>query len=313
MAHDHAHAHGNGHHGHHHGNEASAAKFIIAIFLNIIITVAEYIGGILSGSLALISDAGHNFSDVLSLILGYAGERVSQIKTGRIYSFGLKRFEVLIALVNALSLLAIGTWIVYEAAERYLNPVPVRPGIMLWIAVVGLSGNLLSMLILMPGRSRSINIRSAFLHLLYDAVASVAVIVTAVVMMFTQMAVLDLVISVGIVLMIAYSSIDIIREAMRIFLQGTPKGIDPDEISRRIEELPSVASVHGMHIWSVSSREVFLSCHICVDSSEGAVDTDAVIKEVNHILDDHYGITHTTIQMEQNMVCMTANDHECCR
>jgi cobalt-zinc-cadmium efflux system protein len=121
------------------------------------------------------------------------------------------------------------------------------------------------------------------------------------------------VISVGIVLMIAYSSIDIIREAMRIFLQGTPKGIDPDEISRRIEELPSVASVHGLHIWSVSSREVFLSCHICVDSSEGAVDTDAVIKEVNHILDDDYGITHTTIQMEQNMVCMTANDHECCR
>ncbi len=309
MAHDHAHAHD-----HHHGSGgASAAKFIVAIFLNIIITVAEYIGGILSGSLALISDAGHNFSDVLSLILGYAGERVSQIKTGRVYSFGLKRFEVLIALVNALSLLAIGAWIVYEAAERYLNPVPVRPGIMLWIAVIGLAGNILSMLILMPGRSRSINIRSAFLHLLYDAVSSVAVIVTAAVMMFTQMAVLDLVISVGIVLMIAYSSIDIIREAMRIFLQGTPKGIDPDEISRRIEELPSVASVHGLHIWSVSSREVFLSCHICVDSSEGAVDTDAVIKEVNHILDDDYGITHTTIQMEQNMVCMTANDHECCR
>ncbi len=310
MAHGHAHAHGRGNHN---GSEASAVKFIVAIFLNIVITVAEYIGGILSGSLALISDAGHNFSDVLSLILGYAGERVSQIKTGRLYSFGLKRFEVLIALVNALSLLAIGIWIVYEAAERYINPVPIKPGIMLWIAVIGLAGNIISMLILMPGRSRSINVRSAFLHLLYDAVASVAVIVTAAVMMFTQMAILDLVISVGIVLMIAYSSIDIIREAMRIFLQGTPRGIDPDEVARKIEELPSVASVHGMHIWSVSSREVFLSCHICVDSSEGAVDTDAVIKEVNHILDDEYGITHTTIQMEQNMVCMTANDHECCR
>jgi len=310
MAHGHAHAHGRGNHN---GSEASAVKFIVAIFLNIVITVAEYIGGILSGSLALISDAGHNFSDVLSLILGYAGERVSQIKTGRLYSFGLKRFEVLIALVNALSLLAIGIWIVYEAAERYINPVPIKPGIMLWIAVIGLAGNIISMLILMPGRSRSITVRAAFLHLLYDAVASVAVIVTAAVMMFTQMAILDLVISVGIVLMIAYSSIDIIREAMRIFLQGTPRGIDPDEVARKIEELPSVASVHGMHIWSVSSREVFLSCHICVDSSEGAVDTDAVIKEVNHILDDEYGITHTTIQMEQNMVCMTANDHECCR
>ena len=160
-------------HGHHH---AAGKNLIFVILLNAVITVAEYIGGIFSGSLALISDAGHNLSDVFSLILGYAGEKVSEKKPDKKFSFGLKRFEVVVALVNAFSLLGIGLYIVYEAAVRYLHPVPIDIRVMVPVAVIGLLGNLFSMLILMKQRHSTLNMKAAFLHLLYDTISSVTVI-----------------------------------------------------------------------------------------------------------------------------------------
>jgi cobalt-zinc-cadmium efflux system protein len=299
------------HHNEYEGHGGGAVRFAFAIALNVIITIAEYAGGVLSGSLALISDAGHNLSDVLSLILGYAGERVSRMSGGRMYTFGLKRFEVLIALLNALFLLGVGGWIVYEAVERFLNPVPVKSGVMLAVAIVGLAGNLISMLVLGHGRESSINVRSAFLHLLYDAVSSVAVIATAIVLMFTDFVLIDLAVSALIVAMIAWSSSGIIGEAMRIFLQGSPRGIDPEEVIRRINALPEVAGVHGLHIWSVSSTEVFLSCHICL-SGEGS-GSDGLIQRVNRMLEDEFGITHTAIQVEQTLLCTLGDGSSCCR
>lgn len=307
MAHDHSHSHSH----HDHGEDATGLRLLLTILFNIIITVTEYVGGILSGSLALISDAGHNFSDVLSLILGYAGERVSKVKTGRVYTFGLRRFEVLIALINALSLAAIGVYIVYEAVERYLNPQPVVPGMMIAIACIGLGGNLLSIIVLFKSREQSLNLRSAFLHLLYDTISSVAVVATGIVLWLTGIVVLDLAVSVLIVVMIFFSSLDIIREAVRIFMQGAPKGIDPQEVQKVLRELPGVGSVHGLHIWSVNSTEVFLSCHVCLDP-EAAMDSDKIIHDVNHFLEKEYHITHTTIQVERDLLCRSGDSHPCC-
>ncbi|HON77553.1 MAG TPA: cation diffusion facilitator family transporter [Spirochaetota bacterium] len=307
MGHDHSHSHGH----HDHGGDATGLRLLFTILFNIVITITEYVGGVLSGSLALISDAGHNFSDVLSLILGYAGERVSKVKTGRVYTFGLRRFEVLIALINALSLVAIGIYIVYEAVERYLNPQPVAPGMMIAVACIGLGGNLLSIIVLFKTREQSLNLRSAFLHLLYDTISSVAVVVTGIVLWFTNIVILDLVVSVLIVVMIFFSSLDIIREAMRIFMQGAPKGIDPGEVHEALLELPGVGSIHGLHIWSVNSTEVFLSCHVCLDQ-EVSPDSDDVIHRVNHFLEEHYHITHTTIQVERDLVCRSGDSHSCC-
>ncbi len=202
-------------HTHTHTHEiSSTGRFVLVVTLNVIITVAEYIGGLLSGSLALISDAGHNLSDVASLILGYAGQKVSQQKPGKKYSFGLKRFEVLIALVNAMTLLAIGAYIIYEAIQRYITVQPVNPVIMLPVAFIGLAGNVISMLLLFKSRDENLNLKAAFLHLLYDAVSSVGVIIVGFVLLVnSNWVILDLVVSVAIAFMIVASSLDIIKSS----------------------------------------------------------------------------------------------------
>lgn len=299
-------------HGHDHKHITNKKKLVIVIGFNVAITLAEYIGGIISGSLALISDAWHNLSDVLSLMLGYAGEKVSETDSNKRYSFGLKRFEVLIALINALSLAGIGIYIVYEAVIRFLNPVPIDVSVMIPIAVIALFGNVFSIIVLAKNKENNLNIKAAFLHLLYDAVSSVAVIIAGIVLFFFQLAWIDLAASIVIVVMIIWSSMDIIKESFRIFLQGTPLKIDADEVNDSIRNVKGVGSVHGLHIWSISSSEIFLSCHVCVDRSLGNINSDNIIKSVNSMLEEKYGITHTTLQIENFEICSN-EPGSCCR
>jgi cobalt-zinc-cadmium efflux system protein len=300
------------HHDHHHHAVENKGKLLFVIFLNSAITLAEYIGGLVSGSLALISDAGHNLSDVLALMLGYAAEKVSDRKPDKKFSFGLKRFEVAIALVNALSLIGIGIYIVYEAVTRYFGSYVIDVTIMLPVAGIGLAGNLFSILVLVKNRKSNLNIKAAFLHLFFDTLSSVAVIIAGVVIYFSRLFWLDLAISLVIVFMIIGSSISILREAIRIFLQGTPPHIEPDEVLQSIISIKDVGGVHGLHIWSINSTEVFLSCHICMDSGDGTADTDKIIRNVNVMLDDTFGITHTTLQIEKKLICDIDSDI-CCR
>jgi cobalt-zinc-cadmium efflux system protein len=287
---------------------------IITIFFNAVITLAEYVGGILSGSLALLSDAWHNLSDVLSLMLGYAGEKVSETHSSKKYSFGLKRFEVLIALINALSLAGIGIYIVYEAITRFFHPVPVNVKIMLPVAAIGLAGNVFSILVLSKNKDSNINMKAAFMHLLYDAISSVAVIIAGIILYFTNILWIDLIISIIIVIMIFWSSTDIIKESLRIFMQGTPHNVDPDQVYKSILNLSGVSNVHGLHIWSINSSKVFLSCHICVDQSmiDSVGNTDKIIRNVNAMLEEKYGIDHTTLQIENNILCSNESG-ECCK
>ncbi len=300
-------------HAHHHTHESSTTRFALVVVLNVIITVAEYIGGVVSGSLALISDAGHNLSDVASLVLGYIGQRVSRRKQGKTYSFGFKRVEVLIALVNALTLLAIGAYIIFEAIERYIVVQPVNPFIMLPVAFVGLVGNVISMLLLYKSRGENLNIKAAFLHLLYDAVSSVGVIIVGFVLFInSSWVILDVVVSVAIALMIVASSLDIIKNSLRIFLQGVPMHLDFDEVYNALMGMPAVDSVHGLHIWSVDSNEVFLSCHVCILEGESSLNTDSLIQAINTMLEEKFGITHTTLQIEHTNLC-TLKGGNCCR
>ncbi len=310
--HKHDHGHHNHTHSHEHQNITNKKKLVIVIFFNIVITLAEYIGGIISGSLALISDAWHNLSDVLSLMLGYAGEKVSETDPNKKYSFGLKRFEVLIALINALSLVVIAIYIVYEAVIRFINPVPINVSIMIPVAIIGLLGNIFSVITLLKNKDSNLNIKAAFLHLMYDAISSVAVIAAGIVLYFTTIVWIDLAVSIIIVIMMIWSSTDIIKESLRIFLQGTPLKIDADEVNKSIQTIAGVGSLHGLHIWSISSSEIFLSCHICIDQSIQNIDSDQVIKKVNSMLEDKYGITHTTVQIENNAIC-NINSGKCCR
>lgn len=296
-------------HHHDHRDFGSGGRLLLVIIFNIIITAAEYIGGIISGSLALISDAGHNFSDVIALCLGYAGEKISGREKSGAYTFGYKRFEVLAALINALTLVVIGIYIFYESVERFLNPASVDFSIMLPVAIIGLAGNLISIFVL-HGGDHSINIRAAFLHLLFDAVSSVAVIFAAVIIYFTSNYWIDIVISFFIAVMIIWSAMSILKESFRIFLQGVPEHLDSDEIYREILNVEGVESIHGLHVWSINSREVFLSCHIKMEEAFAGI-SDSVIQGVNNMLMHKFGIGHTTIQVEVSDFC-GGQTGECC-
>ena len=307
---DHSHEHDHGHgYGHHHGAPTSKLRLLVVIIFNVIITLAEFIGGVASGSLALISDAWHNFSDVLALMLGYAGEKVSEKEGSKHYTFGLKRFEVLIALINALSLLGIGIYIVYEAVERFINPSPINISVMIPVAVIGLLGNAFSIFVLAKNKEDSLNMKAAFVHLLYDTISSIAVIGAGVLIYFTNLLWIDLLISLVIVVMMVLSSMSIIKESLRIFLQGAPEKMDPEDVYDTLVALDYVESIHGLHIWSVSSTEIFLSCHICIGEKND--NGDLVIQEINSVLKDIYGINHTTLQIENKQLC-DIGEGKCC-
>ncbi|MBR9701291.1 cation transporter [Candidatus Pacearchaeota archaeon] len=279
----------------------NAKKIGWTILLNIVITLAEYIGGIFSGSLALLSDAGHNLSDVISLILGYFGEKISGSKASKRHSFGFKRTEIFTALINALSLWAIAIFIVIEGIKRLSSNDNISVGLMLGIALIGLFGNLFSILILNKDKDHNLNMKAAYLHLFYDTVSSVAVIISGIIIYYTNFIILDVIISFFIALMIIYSGFSILKRCIHIFMQGVPEGIDFEDVFKKIGRTKGIKSAHNLHIWSINSNESFLSCHICTDNKKK--DSDNIIKSVNTMLKKDFGIEHTTIQIENNNMC----------
>lgn len=273
-----------------------------AILINIGITAAEFIGGILSGSLALLSDAGHNLTDVISLGLSWFGEKLSQKKATRRHTFGFKRTEIFTALINSLSLLGIAFFIVIEALKRIPSPPELSLKLMIGIAFMGLLGNLLSMLVL-GNKGRNLNIKAAYFHLFYDAVSSVAVIVSGILIYLTGWRIIDGLVSLIISGMILWSAIRIIKRIVHIFMQGVPEHLEFDKILKDILGVSGVKSVHALHIWSINSNEAFLSCHICMEENDGKRDPDRIIQNINEVLLKNHNIRHTVIQTENRNLC----------
>lgn len=280
-----------------HSHATDSKKLGLTILLNVVITAAEFIGGILSGSLALLSDAAHNLSDVIALILAYFGARGAQLKPTKRSTYGFKRLEVLTALINALTLVGISGYIIYEAFHRYSDPQEINAPIMLSVAVIGLLGNLFSVMLLHRDRNKTINNRAAFLHMLYDTVSSVAVIIGGIIILFSGWYLLDLILSVLIAMMIFWSGLDIIKEAGGIFMEAVPKDINIDEVTQTIADIDGIEDVHHLHIWSISSSQAALSCHIKLASNRSGHCTD-IIQTVHQTLLDRHGIDHATIQPE---------------
>lgn len=287
---------------HNHRHDHNIKNIGWAILINIGITLAEAIGGTLSGSLALLSDAGHNLSDVISLGLSFIGERLSRKKATRRHTFGFRRTEVFTALINALSLVGIAAFIVVEAAKRISSPPALSLGLMVGVATLGLFGNVFSMMIL-GRREANLNVKAAYLHLFYDALSSVAVIGSGFLIYLTGWVVLDLVISLLIAGMVLWSGLGVIKKAVHILMQGVPEGIEFDKILQDILSVPGVQSVHGLHIWSIDSSDVFLSCHVCMEEVDGKRDTDKIIRDVNSMLEKNHHIYHTVIQAENENLC----------
>ncbi|RKX31298.1 MAG: cation transporter [Candidatus Zixiibacteriota bacterium] len=292
---------------HIHQKTVSGRRLFAVILLNVGITAAEFIGGLLTGYLALLADAVHNLSDVASLLLAYLGDIGSRRPPTKKSTYGFKRIEVMTAFISAVALVVIAVYIFYEAYRRFLSPIDItNPVLLLTIAAIGLVGNILSVFLLHSGKSKSLNIKAAFLHMLYDAISSAAVIIGAIVILNTGWIYIDPILSILIGLMILYSSFDVLKEATMIFLEAVPGRIDYDQVKQAMMMHPKVNGVHDLHIWSLSSNSVALSCHIQLDK-EDYLASPAIISELGLMLKEKFHIGHATIQPERKNC---AADHE---
>lgn len=282
----------------HHRPFRPGQKLAWTILLNLGITIAEFVGGLVSGYLALTADAVHNLSDVAALVLAWFGIKGSQRPATKKSTYGLKRLEVMTALISASALVVIAVFIFMEAYKRFVNPQPLsHPALFLSVAVIGLVGNVMSVWFLASEKDKSLNMKTAFLHMAYDAVSSVGVIAGALIILSTGWTQIDPILSAIIGLMILWSSYLVIKEAVLILLEAVPSEIDFDRVHQRLLNVPKVRNVHDLHIWSLSSREAALSCHVCVDANDYLKGPE-IVAQVNALLHAEFKIGHATIQIE---------------
>lgn len=294
---------------HHDHTDVSGSKLFWTIVFNLGITIAEFAGGIISGYLALLADAVHNLSDVAALVLAWLGVKGSAMPATKRSTYGYKRIEVMTAMLSAVALVVIAIFIIHEAYLRILNPQPItHPWLFLSVAVIGLIGNIISVWLLHSEKGKSLNMKAAFLHMAYDAVSSVGVIIGGIAILLTGWVIIDVILSCLIALAIVYSSYSVIKEALLIFLEASPEGIDFDAVLETIKQVDRVQDCHHLHIWSLSSKEVALSCHVCIDESDFQ-DGPEVIASINQMLHEEYSIGHGTIQIEK--VRCELNDLAC--
>lgn len=290
-------AHSHHHHSHSY-DHVSGKKLSWTIVFNLLITIAEFVGGILTGYLALIADAIHNLSDVAALVLAWIGVKGARMPSTKKSTFGYLRIEVMTAFISAVSLVVIAIYILYEAYLRFINPVEIKePILFLTIAVIGLIGNVVSILLLSSEKGKSLNMKSAFLHMAYDAVSSIVVIIGGILIWKFGIYYIDPILSAVIALMIFYSSYNVIKEAVLILLEAVPPGIDFDQVHNSILEISNVNDVHDLHIWSLSSNDTALSCHICIEK-DNLIQSPQIIEDINKQMHDKFHIGHCTIQVE---------------
>ena len=282
----------------HDHNNVSGKKLFWTIIFNLIITIAEFVGGILSGYLALVADAVHNLSDVAGLVLAWLGVKGAEMPPTKKSTYGYLRIEVMTAFISAVSLVVISIFIMREAYDRFINPEELtHPYIFLTVAIIGLIGNIVSIILLHSEKGKSLNMKTAFLHMAYDALSSVAVIIGGIIIMTTQIYIIDVILSLIIALMILWSSYAVIKEAIIIFLEAVPKEIDFDKVCKAIISIDKVTDVHDLHIWSLSSKEIALSCHICVEEKDLS-GGPKLTQTINEMLRTKFKIGHGTIQVE---------------
>ena len=285
-----------GHAGHDHGGGNFGRAFIIGIALNLIFVVIETIYGFAANSMALLADAGHNLSDVLGLVVAYAGAMLVKRRPSPRFSYGLKKSSILAALINALLLLVAVGAIAAEAIRRLINPEPSNGLIVMAVAAIGIVINGVTALLFARGRKGDINIRGAYLHMLADAAVSAAVVIAGLLILLTGKQWIDPVISLVVAGVILGGTWGLLTEATSMTLAGTPKSIESDQVARALEKLPGVTGTHHLHIWSLSTTETALTVHLQVGD---AVDRDLILRQANAYVHQMFGIDHSTIQVER--------------
>jgi cobalt-zinc-cadmium efflux system protein len=283
---------------HHHNHPAHSTGWILRLSLvaTLAFTAFEVYAGFRSQSLALLSDAGHNFTDALALLLAAVGYYLQGKPANQVKTYGYQRAGVITAFLNASTLIVISLVIFWEAALRIIHPEPVNDRIMLWVAALALMLNGLIMLGLNRGQKDDINLRAAFIHMLGDALGAVAIIIGAIVIRFTNWTYVDPILSIAIGALIVYTAWDIIRESLNILLEGSPRGVDLVNVTNAMSGIEGVLDVHDLHIWSLGSNTHALSSHILIEDMPPSA-SEGILKRLNELLCE-FGIYHTTIQFE---------------
>jgi len=284
-------------HNHSHSTETSGTRLFITILLNFTITIAEIIGGVISGSLSLISDAMHNFSDGIAVIISYIAIRLNKKPKDYKFTFGYKRAEILAAVFNASVLIGISLYLFFEAYNRFVNPEEIKGGIMIIVATIGLVANIVGTLLLKSGAKDNMNIRSAYLHLFSDAVSSVGVIIGGVFIYYYNVYWIDPVITVLISLYIMKESWEIVKEAIEILMMAAPDEISIEHIEKHIIEIDGIDSIHHVHFWKVNERDTHFEAHVKVLDMMVS-NTEFLISEIEKLMHDKFKINHVTLQFE---------------
>lgn len=281
-----------------HKNNINGKNLLFSIVLNIIITIAQAIGGIVSGSLALLSDAMHNFSDVLSLIFSYIAHKLSRRKASLNQTFGYKRAEILAAFVNASTLVIVGIILIYEASKRFMNPEPIATDLVIWLSILGIVANGVSVLMLKSDAKKSINMRSAYLHLLTDMLASVAVLIGGLLMKFYGWFWVDSALTVIIALYLVVVGIDLLLKSTQMLMLFTPSHIDIKEIVREVHKIPGVNKLHHIHVWYLNDEELHLEAHLDCSNDIRMSEFNELLTQIENVLFINFNINHTNIQPE---------------
>ena len=309
--HNHRHAHHHDHgDGHTHSHQTHLQKkFKFAVLVTFCVFLGELIGGIWSGSLALLSDAAHVMSDVCSLVISWLAIHLSTRPATASRTYGYHRAEVFAAFINGVTLIGISGWIFYEAYQRYMSPTEIKVTGMFIVACLGFAGNLLILWQLHGASHDNLNVRSAMLHVIGDTLSSVAVVVGGAIIYWTGWYPIDALLSFLIGGIILIGAVNVTREAVHILLENSPRNADADTVATHLRDLDPVKDIHDLHIWSLCSNYCALSVHVVVDENT-TLASDQILEKINTELQTHFGISHTTLQLEQ-VACAQAGNLLC--
>ncbi len=286
-----------GHH-HSHRHEISGKNLGISIVLNVVVTIAQIIGGLVSGSLSLLSDAVHNFSDVLSLVISFLANKVAKRKASTNKTFGYKRAEIIAAFVNSATLIVVSVFLTVEAVERFFNPQIIATNWVIWLSILAILVNGLSVLLLKKDSETNMNMKSAYLHLLTDMLASIAVLIGGVLMKYYAIFWIDPLLTLLIAFYLIYVGYYLLKESTKVLMLFTPKSIMVQEIVSNISEIEGIKNVHHVHIWQLNEEEIHLEAHIDFKEDIKLSQFEGVLERIEEMVHNKHGINHVNIQPE---------------
>lgn len=286
-------------HNHQHSyKQLKGTNLFISILLNILITVAQVIGGLVSGSLALLSDALHNFTDVISLIVSYIATVLSRKSASLHKTFGYKRAEILAAFVNASTLIIIAVLLIKEAVIRFQHPHEIKSDLVIWLSLLGIIVNGLSVLLLKKDSERNMNMRSAYLHLLTDMLASVAVLIGGLLMKFYEIYWIDSVLTLVIALYLVWVGFDLLKDSFHVLMLFAPENIPIQDIVKEVQKIDQIKNVHHVHVWQLNEDETHFEAHVDFNDNITLSQFDEVLNEIEELLFHKFNINHVNIQPE---------------